>query len=719
VALTPGTLLGPYEILDHIGSGGMGDVYRARDSRLNRIVAIKQTKPADADRFSQEARAIAALNHPHICQIYDVGPDYIVMEFVDGAPIKGPMPLETAVQIARQIAGAVEEAHAKQILHRDLKPANILVTTSGSVKLLDFGLAKLTTPGDEDATVTSVGTVVGTAAYMSPEQAQAWPLDERSDVFSFGVVLYELLTGKRAFPGHSVAEVTSAVLRDDPPALTASGALNAIVRRCLKKSAADRFASMAEVREALEHVGSQTPDDVPDAPQPPEASIAVLPFASLSRDPDDEFLSDGLAEEIINLLAQVPGLKVTARTSAFAFKGQNTDIRKVAEALGVRTLLEGSVRRLGERLRVTAQLINASDGYQLWSERFDRQMHDIFAVQDEIAGAITGALQTTLSLTKAAPQRYQPNLQAYEAVLKAWHAMWQFTPESMARSREFFEKAIDLDPKYAQAFSGLAHHAFVQAVFFEDPKIAMPRVRALAEQAQAVDPTLAEPYGLAGIVAAQFEYDYAKSEALFRQALACDSVPPMVRMWYGFWLLRVTGPTQEGLDLMQGALRDDPLNYIMYHTYGATLSVAGRMEEAEAVLRKGAELPASFAFYVELALALVARGKIDDALRAVETAFERAPWNAYVLGTLAGVTALAGDDARSQETLRLLDEVQDKAFGFSVAYVLRGELETAAQWVSRMLDERLPWIGQLMYPFAAPLRESAWWPPLREKLRLP
>jgi serine/threonine protein kinase/tetratricopeptide (TPR) repeat protein len=698
----------------------MGDVYRARDPRLNRIVAIKQTKPADADRFTQEARAIASLNHPHICQIYDVGRDYIVMEFVDGAPVKGPVPTDSALKIAREIAGAVEEAHAKHILHRDLKPANILVTASGSVKLLDFGLAKVTTPNDEDATTTSTGTVVGTAAYMSPEQAQARPLDERSDIFSFGVVLYELLSGRRAFPGASVAEVTSGVLRDDPPPLVGSGALGAIVSRCMRKRAADRFESMTALRHVLELVGTAGHDDTLEPPPPPDASIAVLPFASGSRDPDDEFLSDGLAEEIINLLARVPGLKVTARTSAFAFKGQNADIRKIADALGVRTILEGGVRRLGNHLRVTAQLINAADGYQLWSERFDRQMDDIFAVQDEIAGAITGALQTRLSIgSKPVVQRYQPDLQAYEAVLKAWHAMWLFTPDSMARSRECFELAIRLDPRYAQAYSGFAHHAFVQAVFFEDPKVAMPRARLLAEQAQAVDPAMAEPYALAGIVAAQYEYDYAKSERLFRQALSCDPVPPVVRMWYGFWLLRVIGPTDEGIDLMLGALQEDPLNHIMYHTCGGTLSVAGRLEEAEKILRKGAELPASFALYVELALVLVVRGKIDDALRAADTAFSRAPWSGYAIGTLAGVSALAGDHARSNETLRLLDEVPDKAFGLTVAHVLRGDLETAAQWASRMLDERLPWTGQLMYPFAAPLRASEWWPALREKLRLP
>jgi serine/threonine protein kinase len=362
--ISPGDKLGPYEILASIGAGGMAEVWKARDSRLNRVVAIKRLKGQHGARFLQEAHAIAALNHPHICQIYDVGPDYLVMEYVEGEPLSGPLRAEEAVKLALQIAGALEEAHGRGILHRDLKPANILVTPKGAAKLLDFGLAKLMTEGDSSATQTIEGTILGTAAYMAPEQAEGKPLDERSDVFSFGAVLYEMLSGNRAFRGNSTATVLSAVLRDDPAPLQSPAELQRIVGKCLAKQPGDRFAGMAELRVALEQMSTKPPDQQP--------SIAVLPFANMSRDADDEYFSDGLAEEILNVLAHIPDLKVTARTSSFAFRGKELDVRKIAEALSVGTILEGSVRRAGSRIRVAAQLINAADGYHLWSERYDR-----------------------------------------------------------------------------------------------------------------------------------------------------------------------------------------------------------------------------------------------------------------------------------------------------------------------------------------------------------
>jgi serine/threonine protein kinase len=332
--LAPGTQLGPYEILAPIGSGGMGEVWKARDPRLGRIVAIKRLHGQHGERFEQEARAIAALNHPHICQIFDVGLDYLVLEYIDGKPLAGPLPVDEAVRLALQITSALEEAHGRGILHRDLKPANILVTAKGSAKLLDFGLAKLADAPDSDLTKTVEGTVMGTAAYMAPEQIEGKPCDARSDVFSFGAVLYEMLAGIRAFDG------MASVLRDDPKPPPALGSL---VLRCLAKQPGQRFQTIAEVKAALELAASaKAAEKTP--------SIAVLPFANMSRDADDEYFSDGLAEEILNALMQIAGLKVIARTSAFAFKGKNEDIRRIAEALGVTNVLEGSVRRAGTRL---------------------------------------------------------------------------------------------------------------------------------------------------------------------------------------------------------------------------------------------------------------------------------------------------------------------------------------------------------------------------------
>jgi eukaryotic-like serine/threonine-protein kinase len=312
LVLTPGTHLGPYEIVADLGAGGMGEVWKARDTRLGRDVAIKRLTGQHSKRFEQEARAIAALNHPHICQIYDVGPDYLVLEYVEGQPLRGPLPADEAVRLALQIASALEEAHRHGILHRDLKPANIMVTgrsvsgPSGApvAKLLDFGLAKLIT-ADADVTRTEEGTVLGTAAYMSPEQAEGRPLDARSDIFSFGAVLYEMLSGTRAFAGHTAAQVLSAVLRDDPaPLPQAPSAVDRMVRRCLSKNPDNRFQTMQEVKASLEGISTKPGDLQP--------SIAVLPFANMSGDKEQEYFSDGLAEEIINALTHIAGLKVTA-----------------------------------------------------------------------------------------------------------------------------------------------------------------------------------------------------------------------------------------------------------------------------------------------------------------------------------------------------------------------------------------------------------------------
>jgi TolB-like protein len=391
VPLAPGTRLGRYEIVTRLGAGGMGEVYRARDTRLGRDVAIKVLPDAfatDRDRvrrFEQEARAVAALNHPNICQIHDVGPGYLVLEYVDGTSLRGPLPPEKTVRLALQIASALETAHRRGILHRDLKPGNMLVTADDRVKLLDFGLARLIDrdSGAVDVTCTTNCVVLGTPAYMSPEQVQGRSVDARADVFSFGAVIHELLAGERAFQGNTAAEVLGAVLHGGPLPSDAS-ALARIVSRCLEKDPSRRYQGMAEVRAALEDHSRAQPDY--------ERSIAVLPFANLSDDRDTDYFSAGLTEEIINALVHVPGLKVTARTSGFAFKGQNADVRHIGEALQVVHVLEGSVRRAAQRIRVTAQLVKAADGYHLWSARYDREVSDVFAAQDEIAAAIATAL---------------------------------------------------------------------------------------------------------------------------------------------------------------------------------------------------------------------------------------------------------------------------------------------------------------------------------------
>src|SRR5579862_172400 len=432
--------LAHYEILEKLGQGGMGVVYRARDTRLEREVALKvlpagtSTSADSRRRLLEEARAASTLNHPNVVTIYDVRTDgdvdSIAMEYVRGETLdqilkKQPLAMKELVHYATQIADALQAAHTAGIIHRDLKPANVMVTPQGVVKLLDFGLAKRQeSPGWEPSahTATIEGMLVGTAAYMSPEQAENRKLDSRSDIFSFGAVLYEMATGKRAFEGESVISTLAAILRAEHRPLTGSE-LDPIVSRCLAKNPADRFQNMAEIKAMLEKPLSSSriqrlKAEVAEAP-----SIVVLPFANMSADPEQEYFCDGITEEILNALAKFDCLKVASRTSAFRFKGKGEDIAEIGRQLNVKTVLEGSVRKAGNRLRITAQLIDVASGYHLWSERYDRDITDVFAVQDEISQAITTALRLKLGGARCAVHARPPteSVDAYNLYLKGMY----------------------------------------------------------------------------------------------------------------------------------------------------------------------------------------------------------------------------------------------------------------------------------------------------------
>ena len=715
MALSPGDKLGPYEILAPIGAGGMGEVWKARDTRLNRIVAIKRLKGQHGARFEQEAHAIAALNHPHICQIHDVGPDYLVMEYVEGKPLSGPLRVEEAIKLALQIAEALEEAHGQGILHRDLKPANILVTVKGSAKLLDFGLAKLITEADSDATKTIEGTILGTAAYMAPEQAEGKPLDARSEIFSFGAVLYELLSGNRAFRGNSTATVLSAVLRDDPAPLDSSAELKRIVNKCLSKQPQDRFASMSELRTALEQVNTSKP-----AEQKP--SIAVLPFANMSRDADDEYFSDGLAEEVINLLAQVPGLNVIARTSAFAFKGKNEDIRKIAETLGVSTVLEGSVRRSGTRLRITAQLIRATDGFHLWSQRYDREMTDVFAVQDEVSAAISEALQVKLSPRATAKPRYTPKLPAYEAFLKARHFHWQLTPEAMEQARVLYEQAIELDPQYALSHAAYGDYLFSLTVMgmarLHDVAAGM---RSAAKRALELDPSMAEPHStLAVLAAADFDWKESNSERL--AAEAGGSVTPQC-LFNCAHCLECEGRQSEALVRLEQAVHGDPLQKTFRISLAMVLDADGRSAEAEEHLRQAISLDANFTMtHIVLATLYAGRGMFAEALPLAEKAFALASFFPMAVGMYAGLLMRMGQPERGHEVIQALGagDAYGASTGLALFHLCLGEADRAADWFEKGIEERNA-LAQvfLQTTVGAPVRASARWPKLAAMMNLP
>jgi serine/threonine protein kinase/Tfp pilus assembly protein PilF len=744
MALSPGDKLGPYEILALVGKGGMGEVYRAHDPRLKRDVAIKVSAAQFSERFEREAQAIAALNHPNICTLHDIGPNYLVMEFIEGTPLAGPLPLDVALRHAVQIADALSAAHAKGITHRDLKPANILVTASG-IKLLDFGLALLTRDGSGrgravDATgsigMTVPGTILGTAAYMSPEQAEAKPVDARSDIFSFGLVLYEMLSGRRAFSGDSAIAIMAAILYKEPEPLDTTPALQTILARCLRKSPADRFQSITQVKDALLAATSAVSSPgaaVSDAQTALHAqslfvertpSIAVLPFANMGGDKENEYFSDGLAEEILNFLAQIPGLKVIARTSSFAFRGKEEDITKIAETLRVRTILEGSVRRAGSRVRVTAQLIDAEDGSQLWSQRYDRELADVFAVQDEIAQAIASALRVKFSGTPAPFEQYKPSLPAYEALLKARHYLGTSRPDLRQRAKECYEQAIALDPKFALAHCEYGTYFLSLTLTGALPaNQAFPIVRSQAQKALDLHPSLPEGDAMLGVVAACLENDWKEAERRFRLATARDPVPVNVRLQYALGYLLRAGRPVEALQQIELGLQEDPLNLLLRINRAGCLVAAGRDEEAVEGYREALELnPGIVGALGPLAAYHASRGELDQALVLCEKTYALAPLLPHAIGLLAGLLKRTGETRRAEELLGNLQP--SDAFGaprgLAVYHWVLREFDAEADWLEKAIDQRDAYGAvYLRLWYGRELRSTPRWAGLMRKLNLP
>jgi serine/threonine-protein kinase len=547
---------------------------------------------------------------------------------------------------------------------------------------------------------------------MSPEQAQGKPVDACSDIFSFRLVLYEMLSGRRAFAGESNFAIMTAIVKDEPPPLQTSPSLEKIVRRCLAKQPSGRYQRMSEVKTALEQVLEERGPGRSAEPQP---SIAVLPFADMSPGKDNEWFSDGLAEEIINVLAHIPGLRVIARTSAFAFKGKQEDVRKIAEALGVTNMLEGSVRKAGNRIRVTAQLISAADGSHLWSERYDRDMADAFAIQDEIAIAIAGALKVKLSVQPAAQRRHEPNLAAHEAYLKARYHWGKLRPESIARCKEYSEQAIALDPEFALAHCGYADYflAFAAAGYLPAHE-AMPLLREEAQEALEIDPSQPEAHAMLGIVAGVYDYDWKEAERCFCLALAHDPVPPSVRQWYGWFYLLPMGRTEEALAQLEQGLKSDPLNVMARITLAAALLWAGRLAEAQAEAHKALEFEESHVMALSVLPLIYARQeKWTEALHFAEKASSLS-----AIGILAGVLRRMGEVKRAEELIQRImpGEAYGAPSGLTFFYLVCGEIDRAADWLEKAIEQRHPnaAANASMY-----LRSSSRWPELAKLMNLP
>ena len=761
MALTAGARLGPYEVVDSIGAGGMGEVYRARDTRLGREVAVKVLPEKVArdsralERFEREAKAVAALAHPNILALYDIGNEkglwYAVSELLEGMTLRerledDSLTASKALELAVQIAHGLAAAHEKGIVHRDLKPENIIVTRDGRVKILDFGLAKWTasdSEGGDGATLptltqhTQPGTVMGTMGYMSPEQARGHEADHRSDIFSFGTILHEMLYGSRAFPGDSSADILSAILREDPavPSDKKSSVpqvLESIVRRCLEKSADERFQSVRDLSFALEAISDSRPDTLPAVtalPEPATAvdrapSIAVLPFRDLSPKQDQEYFCEGMAEEILNAMTQVEGLRVASRSSSFHFKDQTHDTREVADALNVTMLLEGSVKTAGDRLRVTARLINAEDGFNIWSERYDRRMEDVFAVQDEISESIATALRGQVAgAEEAHPAKHQTHdLEAYHLYLKGQHNWYRREIGSIEKAAAFFEQATRKDPTYALAYTGLTNAYSSLGYYGLDPSVALTKAKAAIDKAATLDPELADVHAARGLMQVWLEWDFEGSEASFRRSLEINPEGVLARCWYGF-LLDYLGRSDEAVAVTEKALEIDPLSPYVNSSLGYALFIAGQNDKALEPLERALEMDSDFLYTLwVLGGALSESGQHEQAITTLEKAVNLSGRGSYYLGWLAYAYGVAGERRLAEE---ILAELEARAAGqyvssmfFAWGYAGLSETEIALDWLEKAHDERSPLISFLSIPFLDSLRAEPRFNSLLDKVDL-
>ena len=705
MTVAPGTKLGPYDILAELGHGGMGVVYTARDPRLDRQVAIKVLPPdltrddTAKQRFLQEAKAASALDHPNICNIHEINeaPDgqlYLVMAHYEGETLKerierGALKLDEAVDIATQVGRGLAKAHAAGIVHRDIKPANLMVTSDGTVKILDFGLAKLA--GAEG--VTQTGTAVGTVAYMSPEQARGEEVDHRTDIWSLGVVFYEMLSGQKPFQGENLLSLADAIRSHEPAPLRGdTSSHNSIVHTALHKSPSQRYQTVADLLDDLLSATSSGPQP---ATQSEVASIAVLPFADMSAKKDQDYFCEGMAEEIINALTTLEGLKVASRTSAFQFKGQSHDIRRIGDALNVKTVLEGSVRTAGNRLRVTTQLINIADGYQVWSERFDRQMEDVFDIQDEISVAIAEALTSRLVGDAGTPRadRHTEDLDAYHLYLQGRHHWFSRYRGGLTKALRYFEQAVEKDPDYALAHAGAAQVYVLFGVYgFMPPKAAFPRGKAAAKRGLVAGKEVAAAHVAMGMTGFAFDWNWAESDQAFRQAIALDPDDGLVCSWHGLGLAAIGRHREAAASATHGQCLD-PLSPYANSVVGTVYLLAREYQQGRDMARQVLDEDPN------MVIALWSGGgccaglsKYDEAVAYLQTAAQLTDRLPLYVGMLGQFLARSGNRSEAEALLEELRQRSDQEYvppvTMSWIAMALGETDRALDWLEQEHRDR-------------------------------
>ncbi len=733
--LTTGTRLGSYEIVGPLGAGGMGEVYRAKDLRLGRNVAFKvlpqavASSPSRLARFEREARTVAALNHPNIVTLFSVedldGIRFLTMELVEGQTLAhvvspGGVALPRLFEIAIPLADALVAAHERGVIHRDLKPSNVMITREGRVKVLDFGLAKVdsdpvalsasewsTMDAVTDAPISREGRIVGTVPYMAPEQVRGETVDARSDLFALGIILYELATGRRPFLGRTLGDVSASILHDTPPSPIALRAdvmpdLDRIIAWCLEKNPRERAQSALDVANELRRAKRLLESGSAPAPSGQGvASIAVLPFANRSKSEEDEYFSEGLADELLNMLAKIRGLRVVARTSSFQFKGTNTDIATIGHKLNVATVLEGSVRKAGNRIRIAVQLVKVSDSSHLWSEIYDRELQDIFAVQDDIAHAVVKELRTTL-LGEEADSRASGEVRAEvaraakgrgtdpEAQRLYWqgrHLVDRFTREDTAHGIAYLKQALERDPNYALAWAELARGYSSQAnVAWAPVDEGYRRAREAVGRALSLEPDLAEAHAVLGSIQLLYDWDWRGAEASYRRAL--ELAPGNAGVLHRSSVLAMNrGEIDEMMSLYRRAIEQDPLSSATYNNYGHALHMVGRLTETEAAYRTALELaPQRVATRALLSIALLDQGRGEDALDEAT----REPEAAFRLWALTIIHHALGHRAESDAALRELEEKRAEGWAYQIAeaHAARGEADAAFEWLERAYAQR-------------------------------